>query len=63
MILLTECEVECLGREVPNDIRIIAAPKSDYTFLCVGSAKAVYNTIIRRLQATVLDHFILVLNE
>lgn len=58
-----EGKVQGLGGEVSDDVGSVSSPEGGETFLLVGSAEAVTDTLVRRSQSTLLDHLVLVLDE
>lgn len=52
-----------LSGEVADDICVVSTPQSSETLLLHGSREALADTLVRGGQSTLLDHFILVLNQ
>lgn len=52
---LTECEVQGLGGEVPNDVGGVTTPEGDKTLILVGTGKAVGDALVGGSKTTLLD--------
>ncbi len=61
--LALEGKVERLRREVPDDVGGVATPERAHALLGKNAHGAVHHAFVRGLQAALLDHLILVLDE
>lgn len=57
--LVTESEVQSLGREVTDDVGGVATPQSHETLIGGGTAEAVDDTVVAAVKTASLDHLIL----
>lgn len=55
MRILTEREVQGLGREVPDDVRGISSPEGEEALIAVCAGKAVDNALVWGGKTTLLD--------
>lgn len=57
--LVTEREVQGLGREVPDDVGGVATPQGHHTLIGRGTLEAVNDTGVPAVKTARLDHLIL----
>jgi len=60
---ILEGKVQSLGREVPEHVGQVTSPEGENTLALCGPGDTVHNTTVRLVQATLLDHLILILNQ
>ena len=53
--ILTESEVQGLGREVTDNIGSVTPPQRDQTLILVGTRETVNDTLVRMRETTLLD--------
>ena len=53
--ILTEGEVQGLGREVTDNIGSVTPPQRDQTLILVGTRETVNDTLVRMRETTLLD--------
>ena len=51
----TEGEVQCLRREVPDDVGSVSSPERNETLIAVGAGEAVDDTLVGGSETTLLD--------
>ncbi|KAI6751791.1 hypothetical protein HG531_006487 [Fusarium graminearum] len=61
--LVTESEVQSLGREVSDDVGGVSSPEGHDTLISHGALEAVTNAVVLAVETTGLEHLILVLDE
>ncbi|CRJ80477.1 hypothetical protein BN1708_000269 [Verticillium longisporum] len=61
--LVTESEVQGLGREVTDDVGSVATPQGHDTLIRGGTLEALGNAVVLAVKTTLLQHLILVLDE
>lgn len=61
--LVLESEVQSLSWEVSDDVGGVTSPERGDTLLSGGSLETLGNTVVLSGQTTLLDHFVLVLNQ
>jgi len=61
--LVLESKVQSLGWEVSDDVGGVTSPERRDTLLSGGSSETLSNTIVLSSQTTLLDHFVLVLDQ
>ena len=59
LVGITKSEVECLRREVSNDVGSVTSPKRHGSFVLDCSGETFHDTVIFAVQTTSLQHFIL----
>jgi len=61
--LILESKVQSLGREVTDNVSSVTSPERDSTLILHGTSETITDTLVRGSETTLLDHFILVLDQ